>query len=90
MEGKMRELYLVDKKKESIVRIADILNNSKILFKLDLDERGSDYNLEVMTDAAEATYRANKRQMLIFLKELKDQLLIKEDIEELISELKAN
>ncbi|AHD06427.1 hypothetical protein ERIC2_c26400 [Paenibacillus larvae subsp. larvae DSM 25430] len=95
MEKRIRRMdrmttYKADQSRgKSALQIAEVLNNCSILLQLEIENQVNKIVLHIITDSATVQYvEINKDGMLSFLSKLKEYVISKGDIDELLDEVK--
>jgi len=84
----MNATFKVDKRNEAIEEIAETLNKCEFLIIFEIQDRINKLVLCIQTEELEIEYtEVDRKRMETFLKQLKDKVYNKSDIDELIEEL---
>ncbi|WP_040931876.1 hypothetical protein [Paenibacillus larvae] len=83
-------IFKVNQRKKSVLEVSSILNNCELLLRLEIEDLGSKVVLHIITDCAAVQYtEVNKTSMLSFLSKLKEYVISKDDIDELLEEVQG-
>ncbi|ALA12676.1 hypothetical protein ABNB59_21955 [Paenibacillus larvae] len=85
----MTTAYKADQSRgKSALQIAEILNNCELLLRLEIEDLGSKIVLHIITDSATVQYvEVTRDGMLSFLRKLREYVIRKGDIDELLEEV---